>query len=458
MSGAPSPFYSDIADTARITAAPSLLARTSQNLGLFRTSSSSARTFTALPSGSKLDTRLSRGGVSMDRSGDLGIASSILASSSETAPQISRVSFPSQPSRLTYTPDYLDYYRQKIQEERQLFEAQRNRIRQRQNEQVNRYSDLLNKKTSPAGGPQPYQTMVDVTDSGPPVVPHWRPSLGSIVKNDGNKENQGNLANSTGFHGQEQLENLSRRLDSFEKSLSRGDDSDGSHTSLRSGNAFQRLPSSVSTSSYSSKPSSTSGLSYASTGTDYVSLPRGAARADIQGSTGSTLSSLSELTKMITRLTSTSEDTTEAEENNSSAYAVAGQSIGHNALNNTLRRSAYGPQNVSSESNQSSRVPQGQPSNVPSSVTTSADLRGAADDGAFRSETWYSPPGTVPGLLGAVRLVTSAAGAPSTSGSVGQSQLVPSEASAPFPLGGGEGNALEATGKGEAIASNGDSK
>ena len=294
--------FSDVSDTASITTAISLLTKTSQNVGFSRPLSSSARQFSALASGSEPYTRTSSAlpstvlssGVTTEFSGRNPLT--LASSSGSVQSRTTGVSQPSvfQPSstRSSYSPGYLDYYYQKIEEERQLFEAQRNRIR--------RYSDLY-KKTPPDGpGDQTSQASRSMRKNVPPTGPFVRttpyvsdqygraPSYLERNIEDANKENQGYIANSTGFTGQDGLQDISKRLGVFEKSLTTG------------------TYSTVTTSSYVSKPLSTSDWSHGST--EYMSLPREAARAGATGSAGSTLSSLSELTEMMTRLTSTSDE------------------------------------------------------------------------------------------------------------------------------------------------------
>lgn len=295
--------FSDVSDTASITAATSLLTKTSQKVGFSRPLSSSPRQFSALASGSEpytgtssaLPSTVLSSGATTEFSGrnPLTLASTSGLVQSRTI----GVSQPSvfQPSitRSSYSPGYLDYYYQKIEEERQLFEAQRNRIR--------RYSDLY-KKTAPEGpGDQTSQASGSTRKNVPPTGPLVRttpyvsdqysraPSYLERNIEDTNKENQGYIANSTGFRGQDRLQDISKRLGAFEKSLTTG-----SYSTV------------VTSSSCASKPLSTSDWSHGST--EYMSLPREAAGAGATGSAGSTLSSLSELTEMMTRLTSTSDE------------------------------------------------------------------------------------------------------------------------------------------------------
>ena len=300
--------FSDVSDTVSVTAATSFLTKTSQNIGFSRPLSSIARQFSPLASGSEpsthtpsaLPSTVLGSGVTTEVS---GINPQTLASSSGSVP--SRVSQPSvfQPSIAgsSYSPGYLDYYYQKIEEERQLFEAQRNRIRS--------YSDL-SKKTAPEGSEDQTSQVLgsmrkNVHPTGPLVrtspyisdqydrVPsHQYDRVPSHLERnieDTNKENQGYIANSTGFRGQDRLQDFSRRLGTFEKTLTTG--------------PYSR----VATSSYASKPLSMSDWSHGSS-TEYMSLPREAAGVRVKDTTGSTLSSLSELTEMMTRLTSTSDE------------------------------------------------------------------------------------------------------------------------------------------------------
>ena len=292
--------FSDVSDTVRVTAATSFVTKNSQNVGLSQPLPSIPRQFSALASGFKPSTRTSSVLPSTVLAN--GVTTEVparnpptLASSSGSVP--SRVSQPSvfQPSiaRSGYSPGYLDYYYQKIEEERQLFEAQRNRIR--------RYSDLY-KKTTPEG---PEDQISQATGSMRKNVPLTRPLVRTSPYisdqydrapsyqerniEDTNKENQGYIANSTGFRGQDRLQDISKRLGAFEKTLT------------------TESYSTVATSFYASEPLTTSEWSHGSS-TEYMSLPRQAAGIGVMGSAGSTLSSLSELTEMMTRLTSTSDE------------------------------------------------------------------------------------------------------------------------------------------------------
>ena len=288
--------FSDVSDTVSVTAATSFLTKTSQNVGFSRPLSSIPRQYSSLASGSEPSARIS----SALPSAVLGRGDTTevpdrnlltLASSSGSVPL--RVSQPSvlQPSiaRSGYSPGYLDYYYQKIEEERQLFEAQRNRIR--------RYSDLYKKTALEGSDDQTSQASGSMSKSVPPTgslvrtSPYISDQYGKVPSylernvEDTNKENEGYIANSTGFRGQDRLQDISKRLGAFEKTLTTG-------------------YSTVASSSYASKPSTTTDWSHGSS-TEYISLPHGVGTT---GSAGSTLSSLSELTEMMTRLTSTSDE------------------------------------------------------------------------------------------------------------------------------------------------------
>lgn len=294
--------FSDVSDTASVTAATSFLTKTSQNVEFSRPLSSIPRQYSALASGSEPVTRTSSALLSTALGSGVttevpGASSVTFASSSGSVH--SRTIGMSQPSvfqpsiaRSGYSPGYLDYYYKKIEEERQLFEAQRNRIR--------RYSDLY-KKTAPEGlEDQTSQVSGSMRKNAPPTGPLVRtspyisdqydrvPSYQERNIEDTNKENQGYIANSTGFRGQDRLQNISKRLGDLEKTLTTGS-------------------STVASSSYASKPLSMSEWSHGSS-TEYMSLPREAAGVSATGSAGSTFSSLSELTEMMTRLTSTSDE------------------------------------------------------------------------------------------------------------------------------------------------------
>ena len=205
-----------------------------------------------------------------------------------------------QQSSPSYSPGYLDYYQQKMEEEHQLFEEQRNRI--------HRYSDLFKKSPQEGLGAQTYLPSGSIlSKTVSPVAPHVKinPYLPDVhvsvpthlasnvgaVGLDANKENQGSIANSAGIRGDDRLRDISKRLGTFEKSLV---------TSVSS--------TTVTSSSVGSKPLSTSEWSYGSSKTDYMLLPQEMADVGSLGSAGSTLSELSELTEMMTRLTSTSDE------------------------------------------------------------------------------------------------------------------------------------------------------
>ena len=286
--------FSDVSDTVSVTAATSFLTKTSQSVGFSRPLSSIPQQYSLLASGSEPSTRISSALPStvLGRGATTEVPDRnllTLASSSGSVPP--GVSQPPvlQPSiaRSGYSPGYLDYYYQKIEEERQLFEAQRNRIR--------RYSDLYKKtalegsddQTSQASGS--LRKSVLPTESLVRTSPYISDQYGRVPSylernvEDTNKENEGYIANSTGFRGQDRLQDISKRFGAFEKTLTTG---------------------TVASSSYASKPSTTSDWSHGSS-TEYMSLPHGVGTT---GSAGSTLSSLSELTEMMTRLTSTSDE------------------------------------------------------------------------------------------------------------------------------------------------------
>lgn len=356
--------FSDVADVASIAAATSLLTKTSQQIGFSRPLSSVPRPFSVLSSSSELGVRISsvsppvvsssitaaepssRNPLAPFYSGstqarDFGVPhssilqqsrpgySSVSSSQVTATPALRNTSaFTSvrdvagvpqsstfQQSRPGYSPGYLDYYHQKIEEERQLFEEQRNRIR--------RYSDLFKKSSQESPGTQTYVTSLSISKTVPSTeprsesTPYFSDLHGSVptylernvgtIGWDTNKENQGYIANSAGFGGQDRLRDISQRLGTFEKLLT---------TSVSS--------TVVTSSSYVSKPLSTSECSYGSSRTEYMSLPRQTAGLGFTGSAGSTLSSLSELTEMMTRLTSTSD---ESEEKSSKDGAIGGQKL-----------------------------------------------------------------------------------------------------------------------------------
>ena len=351
---------SDVADATSTAVVTSLLTKTSQQIGFSRPLSSVPRPFSVLSSGSELGARISPSAVSSSiavaepsrrnplasfysgstQAGDFGVPqstlhqsrpgySSVTSSQVTAAPALTNSSAFTSVSGLTgvpqssafqqsssgYSPGYLDYYNKKMEEERQLFEEQRNRIR--------RYSDLYKKSSQESPGTQTYLTSGRISKNDPSTEPrigstpyfsdlpgsapsYSKRNVGTIGL-DTNKENQGFIANSAGFGGQDRLQDISHRLGTFEKSLS---------TAVGS--------TVVTSSSYASKPSSTSELSYGSSRTEYMSLPRQIAGLGFTGSAGSTLSSLSELTEMMTRLTSTSD---ESQEESSKNGAIGGQKL-----------------------------------------------------------------------------------------------------------------------------------
>lgn len=327
---------SDVTDSASITAATSLLTKTTQSIGFSRPLLASARHFSVLPSGPEPYARISSGlpyivpssetKTELTGRNPLAFASS---SSGSVQPRTIGVSQPSAvqpPTRSDYSPGYLDFYYQKIEEERQLFEAQRNRIR--------RYSDLYKKNTPEGPGTQTYQTSRSTGRNVPPTElllktsPYVLDQYGGVPTylerkfEDTNKENQGYIANLTGFRGQDRLQEISQRLSAFEKSMTTGTTSTV-----------------VTSSSYASKPLSTSDWSRGSS-TEYMSLPRESAGAGARGSAGSTLSSLSELTEMMTRLTSTSDESdVTSSKSRDTLGATRGQSSGF-----PERQAGYAPE------------------------------------------------------------------------------------------------------------------
>lgn len=288
--------FPNVGDTASVTATTSLLTKTSQYLGLSREPSSNIRSFPVLTSGSDVQTRFSvvspspvssiRAVTEPSRINPLTFATTSLSGGATAVSHSSA----SQLASPVYSTGYLDYYKQKIEEERQLFEAQRKRIR--------RYSDKFKSSSFEGPGSQTYKAPVISSTNAPESEPHLSsPFLSNLRGDDAgvlgldqNKENQGLIANSVGIRGQDRLRDISQRLNTLEKTLTTSGSS---------------IP--VTSASYTSKPVSTSGWSYGSS-TEYLSLPRNTAGRHFLGSAGSTLSSLSELTEMMTRLTSTSDE------------------------------------------------------------------------------------------------------------------------------------------------------
>ncbi|PFX25843.1 uncharacterized protein LOC111329743 isoform X2 [Stylophora pistillata] len=307
--------YSDIRDTTRIAAATSLLNKTkaSQGIGFSQPSSASVQQFSVLSSRTEPSTHFSRAvappvlssGLATNIPGTL--PSAIVTSSSSiesTTPKMSAF----QHTQSGYSPGYVDFYQQKMEEEQQLFETQRNRVQ--------RHSDLC-KKTNPGGlGSDTYQDGGSASKSAPPIKPFTKtsPSLWEkpvrahtyLGRNTGytNKENVGFRANSSAFMGQDRLQAISERLGAFEKTMTTAANS-----------------AVVTSSSYSQKPLSTSREWSHGSGTEYLSLPHESEGQDARGSIGSTFSTLSELTEMMTRLTSTSD---ESESTSSKAQGASG--------------------------------------------------------------------------------------------------------------------------------------
>lgn len=288
--------FPNVGDTASVTATTSLLTKTSQYLGFSREPSSNIRSFPVLTSGSDVQTRFSvvspppvssiRAVTEPSRINPLTFATTSLSGGATAVSHSSA----SQLASPVYSTGYLDYYKQKIEEERQLFEAQRKRIR--------RYSDKFKSSSFEGPGSQTYKAPVISSTNAPQSEPHLSsPFLSNLRGDDAgvlgldqNKENHGLIANSVGIRGQDRLRDISQRLNTLEKTLTTSGSS---------------IP--VTSASYTSKPVSTSGWSYGSS-TEYLSLPRNTAGRHFLGSAGSTLSSLSELTEMMTRLTSTSDE------------------------------------------------------------------------------------------------------------------------------------------------------
>lgn len=201
---------------------------------------------------------------------------------------VSKSSAVLQQSSLGYSPGYVDYYQKMIEEERQLFEEQRNRIQH--------YSDLL-KNPQEAPGVQTHLASQTIRKYDPSELNSGLPTyLGKSSEGTGaeNKENHGYVANSDELMRQDRLLNVSKRLDAFEKSLS---------TSVSSGAGTSE--------SFVSKPLSKGGGSFGSSKARYSSFPPKTIGLGSLCSTGSTLSSLSELTEMITKLTSSSDEADE---------------------------------------------------------------------------------------------------------------------------------------------------
>ncbi|KAK2573477.1 Centrosomal protein of 295 kDa [Acropora cervicornis] len=202
---------------------------------------------------------------------------------------VSKSSAVLQQSSLGYSPGYIDYYQKMIEEERQLFEEQRNRIQH--------YSDLL-KNPQEVPGAQTHLASQTISKYDPSELNSGLPTyLGKSSEGVGaeNKENHGYVANSDELMRQDRLLNVSKRLDAFEKSLS-------TSVSSRAGTSV----------SFVSKPLSKDEGSFGSSEARYSSFPPKTIGLGSLGSAGSTLSSLSELTEMITKLTSSSDETEES--------------------------------------------------------------------------------------------------------------------------------------------------
>lgn len=215
--------------------------------------------------------------------GDNAVCSSITRSGG-----VSKSSAVLQQSSSGYSPGYVDYYQKKIEEERQLFEEQRNRIQH--------YSDLL-KNPQEVLGAQTHVASQSIRKYDPSELYGGVPIyLGKSSEGIGaeNKENQGYVANTDELMRQDRLLDISKRLDAFEKSLS-------TSVSSRAGTSV----------SFASKPFSRGEGRFGSSKARYSSIPPETVGLGSLGGTGSTLSSLSELTEMITKLTSSSDESDE---------------------------------------------------------------------------------------------------------------------------------------------------
>ena len=290
--------YSDVKDATSIAAATSLLSnvKASQGIGFSQPSSANVQQFSVLSSRTEPSSHFSR-----------AVTPPVL--SSGLAKNFPDTISAFQPiTRSGYSPGYLDFYQQKMEEERQLFEAQRTRVQ--------RHSDLYKKRTPGGLGTEMYQAKGSASNSVPFIgpLPKTSPSLWeqpvrahtNLGRNieDTNKENLGFVANSTAFQGQDRLHAISQRLGAFEKSLTTA--------------PYSTV---VTSSSYTQKPLFTSGDWSHGSSTEYLSLPHESEGPNARGSIGSTFSTLSELTEMMTRLTSTSD---EAESTSSKAQGASG--------------------------------------------------------------------------------------------------------------------------------------
>lgn len=314
-----------------------------------------------------------------------------------------------QQSSTDYSPGYVDFYQQKIEEERQLFEDQRNRI--------HRYSDLPNK---PDEAPRP-KTYLASQSNVPSVEPYNEstshvPELHRRVPAyleksmeatglERNKENHSHIANSGMLTRKDRLYNISKRLDAFEKPPT---------TSVNS----TALPSI----GFAPKPASTSELRFGSSRAQYMSMPPETIGLGSVGSAGSPLSSLSELTEMITKLTSTSD---ESGENSIKSTSVRSQPLESIALERNTKTGSDGQLSFS-----------GSLAGLPGRDLARSSLNGPSPVDPLDIPRSYTPTNTVTNLANSQAPMVSVPGPRWTRGSDGQPWYVLSRSSTLSSVGG----------------------
>ena len=239
-----------------------------------------------------------------------------------------------------YSPSYLDYFRQKLEEERRLIAVQRNRITQRQKEhhsQLTRYGTILSSMNDQRYA-TPETTSGDVSVGARymdpsrhsyvrmplQVEPLFEGSSATSVEERGQKafaldriekNNHSGFANTAHYTPETRLGDMTARLGLLEKSLNL-DPWAGKTLSRTEGTVRSPTPVALPVRHViRSSESSAHESSHSSSGMEYHSLPHSVhssdTREDASGGRTSTGSSLSELTEMMTRLTSSSEETSE---------------------------------------------------------------------------------------------------------------------------------------------------
>lgn len=334
---------------------------------------------------------------------------------------------PSAPKPPGGTPNYLDEYRRKWEEEKKLIENQRQLIKQKQEQQFRRmryYQDILERHEKDSSSGVAYSVPVEDSPSRPvtgkfegvriPTLAFQKSQLSDKFGQDSgyvrtddhsnniarvNKENESVHANKqvprlTGLR-----ESSSSSDNNYRKSFSWTSDSSSSG---RLRNQFSLAPKS----SKVSQKSTSSDFSLPSSGTEYHSLPLSPDQSalstnhDLANASRSSITTLSELNEMMSKFTSSSENDVERDN-----YGGIGKPVGRTSW------SQYLTEENSTKRDGQTLASTGTVTSVPSYSTQQSNVtipRGSIQGAQATSDTgtqrWYVPPKSSTQSVGSIGL------------------------------------------------------